>query len=94
MEKNIFFFHFNRIRLLNHQCQTQCERAEQFLQFHRQWQNRLEIVHQSFTFYGEKLIDLRQEQTDLVHLDRIEVRRIVCFNLIISMRINSIVLRK
>ncbi len=55
------------------QCNSQLERAQQAVDFNQQWENLLKIVQISFEKYQNQLIEIREEQNSLVHLDTIQV---------------------
>ncbi|CAF4202773.1 unnamed protein product, partial [Rotaria magnacalcarata] len=54
------------------QCNSQLERAQQAVNFNQQWQSLLAIIHTSFGTYQEQLMEIRQEQKLLIHLDAIQ----------------------
>ncbi len=64
---------FDRIIVLLGQCNSQLERAQQAVHFNQQWENLLSIVHVSFEIYQKQLIEIRQEQNSLIHLNTIQV---------------------
>ncbi len=55
------------------QCNSQLERAQQAVDFNQQWENLLKIVQISFEKYQNQLIEIREEQNSLIHLDTIQV---------------------
>ncbi|CAM4782634.1 unnamed protein product, partial [Rotaria magnacalcarata] len=61
-----------RIIVLLGQCNSQLERAQQAVNFNQQWQSLLAIIHTSFGTYQEQLMEIRQEQKLLIHLDAIQ----------------------
>jgi len=67
------FLIFDRIIVLLGQCDSQLERVQQSVHFNQQWGNLISIVQTSFDNYQKQLLDIRQEQTLLIHLDAIQV---------------------
>ena len=63
---------FLRIKVLLGQCNSQLERAQQTLNFNRQWEKYLIEIQSSFEIYQKQLNQIREEQNSLIHLDTIE----------------------
>lgn len=63
----------SRIIVLLRQCESQLERAQQSMNFSQQWNSLLASVQQSFEQYRRQLMNIRQEQTVLIHFDTIQV---------------------
>ncbi|CAF3967665.1 unnamed protein product, partial [Rotaria sp. Silwood1] len=54
------------------QCNSQLERTQQTVNFNQQWQSLVSIIHTLFETYQQQLIEIRQEQKSLIHLDTIQ----------------------
>ncbi|CAF4965383.1 unnamed protein product, partial [Rotaria sp. Silwood1] len=61
-----------RIIVLLGQCNSQLERTQQTVNFNQQWQSLVSIIHTLFETYQQQLIEIRQEQKSLIHLDTIQ----------------------
>lgn len=63
-----------RIKVLLTQCNSQLERAQQTVDFNRQWKNLLTNLERSIANYHHQLDSIRNEPNSSVNLDTIQVK--------------------